>query len=107
MTIPRDPNHPGFPIHPGEMLREEFMVPYGLSAESLAVALRVSSIDISELIAERGHITADLAYRLARYFSMSARFWMNLQSNYELAIAYKTTQTIINKEVQPRIPEIA
>lgn len=107
MPIPRDPNHPGAPVHPGEMLREEFMVPLGLSANALAIALRVPSTRISELAAERRSITADTAYRLARYFGMPAQFWMDLQSNYELAVTYKKAQDVIRKEVQPRITQIA
>ncbi len=102
MSISRSPNHPGAPVHPGEMLREEFMVPLGISANALAMALRVPSTRISEIVAERRSISADTAYRLARYFGMSAQFWMNLQSNYELALAYKHAQDVIEKEVLPR-----
>lgn len=107
MAIPRDPNHPGAPVHPGEMLREEFLAPLDLSANALALALRVPSTRISEIVAERRSITADTAYRLARYFGMPAQFWMDLQSNYELAIAYKKAQEVIRKEVQPRVAQIA
>jgi addiction module HigA family antidote len=103
MSIPRDPNCPGAPLRPGEMLREEFMVPYGLSARALALALRVPSSRISEIVTQRRSITVDTAYRLAQYFGMSARFWMDLQSNYELAIAYKRAQSVIMKEVRPRV----
>jgi addiction module HigA family antidote len=107
MSIPRNPKHPGAPVHPGEMLREDFMAPLGLSANALALALRVPSTRISEIVAERRSITADTAYRLERYFGMPARFWMDLQSNYELAIAYKNAQEVIRKEVQPRVPQSA
>jgi addiction module HigA family antidote len=102
MSIPRNPNHPGAPLHPGAMLREEFMVPLGISANALALALRVPSTRISEIVAQRRSISADTAYRLARYFGMSAQFWMNLQSNYELAVACKHAQVVIRKEVSPR-----
>ncbi len=85
------------------MLREEFMLPYGLSSHALAMALRVPSTRISEIVAERRSITADTAYRLAQYFGMPAQFWMNLQSNYELAVIYKRAQSVIMKEVQPRV----
>jgi addiction module HigA family antidote len=85
------------------MLREEFMVPYGLSAHALALALRVPSTRIGEIVSRRRGITADTAYRLAQYFGMSAQFWMNLQSNYELAVAYKHAQSVIRKEVRPRV----
>jgi len=107
MAIPRNPNHPGAPVHPGEMLREEFMVPLNLSANALALALRVPSTRISEIIAERRSVTADTAYRLARYFGMPAQFWMNLQSNYELAVAYKHARSVIEKEVLPREAQVA
>jgi len=107
MSIARNLNHPGAPVHPGEMLREEFMVPLGLSANGLAVALRVPSTRISEIVAERRSISADTAYRLARYFGMPAQFWMDLQSAYELAIAYKHAQSVIKKEVLPREAAVA
>ena len=107
MSIPRNPHHPGAPLHPGEMLREEFMVPLRLSANALALALRVPSTRISEIVAERRSISADTAYRLARYFGMPAQFWMDLQSNYELALAYKHAQSVIQKEVQPRETSVA
>ena len=107
MSIPRDMNHPGAPLHPGEMLREEFMVPLNLSANALAMALRVPSTRISEIVAERRRISADTAYRLARYFGMPAQFWMDLQSKYELAIAYKQAKAEIWKEVQPRMASVA
>jgi addiction module HigA family antidote len=102
MAIPRNPNHPGAPVHPGEMLREELLVPLNISANALALALRVPSTRISEIVAERRSISADAAYRLARYFGMPAQFWMNLQSNDELGVAYKHAQSVIEKEVLPR-----
>lgn len=103
MSLPRDPNHPGAPVHPGEVLREEFLIPLGISANALALALRVPSTRISEIVAERRGITADTAYRLSRYFGASPTFWMNMQANYELAVAYKHAQSVIKKEVQPRV----
>ena len=107
MPIARNPNHPGAPIHPGEMLREEFLVPLAISANALAISLRVPSTRISEIVAERRSISADTAYRLARYFGMPAQFWMNLQSNYELAVAYRHSQAVIAKEVRPREVSVA
>ena len=74
-------------IHPGEMLREEFMVPLELSSNALAIALRVPATRILEIVHERRGISADTALRLARYFGTSAQFWMNMQQNYDLAIA--------------------
>ena len=72
------------PVHPGEMLREEFMVPLELSANRLAIELRVPVTRITQILNERRAITADTALRLERYFGMSADFWMNLQRDYEL-----------------------
>lgn len=73
--------------HPGEMLLEEFMVPFGLSARELARALDVPHNRISELVAGRRSMTADTALRLERYFGMEARFWLNLQTAHDLSRA--------------------
>ena len=89
------------PLHPGEMLREEFMVPLGLSANALALALRVPATRISEIVHERRGITGDTALRLARYFRMTPEFWMNLQSHYELETARDTVDAQIRKVVTP------
>jgi addiction module HigA family antidote len=72
------------PVHPGEILREEFMVPFGLSANALAGAIGVTAARVSEIIRERRGISADTALRLAHYFGTDAQSWMNLQKNYEL-----------------------
>lgn len=72
------------PIHPGEILREEFLSPLGLSANKLAEALGVPTNRISEILAERRNVTADTALRLARAFGNAPEFWMNLQKAYEL-----------------------
>ncbi|MGC1870991.1 MAG: HigA family addiction module antitoxin [Acidobacteriaceae bacterium] len=89
------------PLHPGEMLREEFMVPLGLSANALALALRVPATRISEIVNERRGITADTALRLGRYFSMTPEFWMNLQSQYDLESARDAVEAEIHKVVTP------
>ena len=89
------------PLHPGEMLREEFMRPLGISANALALALRVPVTRISEIVNERRSITADTALRLARYFRMPADFWMNLQSQYELETAEDELAAAIRREVRP------
>ena len=89
------------PLHPGEMLREEFMVPLGLSANALALALRVPATRISEIVKERRGITADTALRLARYFRMTPEFWMNLQSHYDLEVARDTVDAEIRRAVRP------
>jgi addiction module HigA family antidote len=89
------------PLHPGEMLREEFMVPLGLSANALALALRVPATRIGEIVKERRGITADTALRLGRYFDMTPEFWMNLQSQYDLETARDTVDAEIRRVVAP------
>ena len=103
MTITRDPNRKPPPMHPGEILREEFMGPSGLSAHGLAMALHVPSTRISEIVNERRSVTADTAYRLALYFGTSADLWMNLQASYELACIERDNSSRIKNEVQRRI----
>ena len=71
--------------HPGEILREEFMHPLDLSANALAMALHVPVTRVSEIVKERRGVTADTAARLARYFGTTARFWLNLQTAYDLS----------------------
>lgn len=75
------------PIHPGEILREEFLLPLNLSANALAIALGVPAPRINDVARERRGITADTALRLARYFGTSAEFWMGLQADYDLRTA--------------------
>ncbi len=72
------------PVHPGEILREEFLVPLGLSASDLAARLGVSHAEIERLLAEQTDVTADTALRLAKFFGAEAEFWMNLQASYDL-----------------------
>jgi len=75
------------PIHPGEILREEFMIPLGLSSNALARAIGVTPARVNDIARERRGITADTALRLARYFNTSHQFWMNLQDHYDIQIA--------------------
>lgn len=75
------------PVHPGEILREEFMKPLGLSMNRLALDLRVPVTRIAEIVGERRGITTDTALRLARYFRNSPTFWLNLQIRYDLEVA--------------------
>ena len=72
------------PVHPGEILREEFLKPYRLSMNKLAMELRVPVTRIAEIVAERRAITSETAVRLARYFRTSPQFWMNIQVSYDL-----------------------
>lgn len=101
MAIARKSGDHGVPIHPGEFLREDFMKPLGLSANALALALRVPVTRISEIIRERRGITVETAMRLARYFGTSAEFWVNMQKSWELAIADQELLPRIRAEVQP------
>ena len=89
------------PIHPGEILREEFMIPLGLSANALAIALRVPAPRINDIARERRAITADTALRLARYFGTSAEFWLGLQSDYDMKIALAEHGARIHQDVLP------
>jgi addiction module HigA family antidote len=89
-------------MHPGEVLREEFLAPLNLSANALALALRVPSTRISEIVNERRGITADTAYRLSLYFGTTPDLWMNMQISYELSLIHRTSLKQIRKEVRPR-----
>jgi antitoxin HigA-1 len=89
------------PIHPGEILRIEFMEPLKLSMNRLALDLRVPVTRIAEIAHQRRGITPDTALRLARYFQTSARFWLNLQSAYDLEVAEDELLRNIEREVQP------
>jgi len=75
------------PIHPGEQLREEFLIPLGLSSNALARALHVTPTRINEIVRERRGVSADTALRLARFFNTSHHFWLNLQANYDVQCA--------------------
>jgi addiction module HigA family antidote len=89
------------PIHPGEILREEFIIPLGLSANALAIALRVPAPRINDIARERRAISADTALRLARYFGTSAEFWLGLQSDYDMKIALAEHGSRINQDIVP------
>ncbi len=89
------------PIHPGEILRAEFMEPLKLSMNRLALDLCVPVTRIAEIVHERRGITPDTALRLARYFDTSATFWLNLQSAYDLEVAQDKLSRTIEREVRP------
>jgi addiction module HigA family antidote len=91
------------PIHPGEILREDFMRPLGISMNRLALDLRVPVTRIGEIMHERRGITPDTALRLGRYFNTSARFWMNAQSSYDLEVAQDELQRTIERDVRPLV----
>ena len=102
VVIARDLSRRPPPIHPGEILREEFMVPDGITANALAMALHVPATRISEITRERRGISADTAFRLALYFETSVDLWINLQKSYELSQVEHGTLSRIKKEVQKR-----
>jgi len=87
------------PIHPGEILLEEFLIPLNLSPENLALDLKVSVSLINEIIEQKRPITADIALRLSRYFKISPQFWLGLQLDYDLDLAEDKLGEIINQEV--------
>jgi antitoxin HigA-1 len=91
------------PIHPGEILREEYLVPMAMSAHALALALRVPAPRINEIVRERRAITPDTALRLARYFGSTPQFWMNLQTSYDLKFAEIKIGKKIEDEVHMRL----
>ena len=88
------------PVHPGEILREEFLAPLGLSVNALASALRVPATRLHEIVKERRGITSDTALRLARYFGGDARSWLALQVEYDLRKA--ELDSSVEQEVTPR-----
>jgi addiction module HigA family antidote len=90
------------PIHPGAILREEFLVPLGMSTNEPALALRVPATRINNIVNEKRGITADPALRLSRYFGTTPRFWMNMQASYELVVAEGQVGKAVRREVLPR-----
>jgi antitoxin HigA-1 len=87
------------PIHPGEVLLEEFLKPMGISQNQLARSISVPPRRINEIVLEKRSISADTAIRLARYFSNSAKFWLGLQSDYDLDVATDKLGRRIQNEV--------
>lgn len=90
------------PVHPGEVLREEFMIPFHISINALARELHVPVSRVSKIVNEERNITADTALRIARYFGTSPEFWLNLQSRYDLVSAQRARCRAIQHEVRPR-----
>jgi len=89
------------PVHPGEILGEDFMKPHNLSMNKLALNLRVPVTRIADIVAERRGITPDTALRLGRYFKTTPQFWLNLQTKYDLEIAEDERLAEIEREVHP------
>jgi addiction module HigA family antidote len=88
------------PIHPGEIIKEEYLEPLNMSVNALAVALRVPAPRINDVVRQKRGVSIDTALRLARYFNTTAQFWMNLQISYDLKIA-KQNITKIEDEIVP------
>lgn len=90
------------PIHPGEILREEFLEPLDMSVNALAKGLRVDATRMNEIVRERRRVTADTAFRLAQYFGTTPEFWMNLQRDYDLkTFAASDDGDAVLREVEP------
>jgi addiction module HigA family antidote len=89
------------PIHPGEILLDEFLIPFGISQYRLSKDIHVPPRRINEIVHKQRGISADTALRLARYFGNSPQFWMNLQSWYDLEVKKRESSDTINKEVSP------
>ncbi len=88
--------------HPGEVLNEEFLKPLGMSANALALALRVPATRIGAVVKGERSVTADTALRLARFFGTSAEFWINLQTMHDLTKARMQNGVAIERDVRPR-----
>jgi addiction module HigA family antidote len=97
------------PVHPGEVLREEFMKPLKLSASAVAKGLAVAPAAVNSLILGRRNVTAELALRLARYVGTTAEFWIGLQGQYDLDVAQDEAEHRIAREVRrcPLLPAAA
>lgn len=90
------------PVHPGEILREDYLLPLSMSAHALAKALHVPASRINDVILERRAVTADTAMRLSRYFDTTPQFWLGLQMEYDLRVVQKEKEKQIAAEVKPR-----
>jgi addiction module HigA family antidote len=89
------------PVHPGEILREDYLVPLGMSANALAKVLNVPTPRINDIVRERRGVSADTAMRLARYFGGDARSWLNLQAAYDLRVAELASAKRIERAIAP------
>ena len=91
------------PVHPGEVLREDYLKPAGLTANALARALKVPAPRVNDIVRKRRGVSADTALRLARYFGGDARSWLNLQTAYDLRLAEIAVAKRVAREVQPAV----
>ena len=89
------------PVHPGEILRDEFLTPMKISVYRLAQAIKVSRPRLNDIVLGRRGITTDTALRLGRYFGVTPEFWINLQTRYDLDVAERTTRRQIEQEIEP------
>jgi antitoxin HigA-1 len=89
-------------VHPGEILRDDFLMPMGISVYELAHAIKVPRSRANDIVRGRRAITTDTAIRLGRYFGMTAEFWINLQARHDLDVADRTVRRRIEQEVTPR-----
>jgi len=90
------------PVHPGEILREEFLTPLKISVYELAIAIKVPRSRVNDIVLGRRAVTTDTAMRLGRYFGTSPEFWINLQARYDLDVAERSVRRRIEREVTPR-----
>jgi addiction module HigA family antidote len=90
------------PVHPGEILRDDFLEPMKISVYALAQAIKVPRSRVNDIVLGRRGITADTAFRLARYFGTTPEFWINLQSRYDLDVAERTLRRRVERKVTPR-----
>jgi addiction module HigA family antidote len=90
------------PVHPGEILRDEFLMPMGISVYELANAIKAPRSRVNDIVLGRRTISTDTALRLGRYFGTSPEFWINLQARYDLDVADRTVRRRIEREVKPR-----
>jgi antitoxin HigA-1 len=100
MTIPAPKNNLR-PIHPGEVLREDYLKPLSLSANALSQALKVPASRINDIVLERRGVTVDTAMRLVRYFGGDVQSWMNLQTAYDIKIADKALSRKLERDIVP------
>jgi addiction module HigA family antidote len=91
------------PIHPGEIIKEEYLKPLSMSVNALAVALRVPASRINDVVRQKRGVSIDTALRLAIYFNTTSQFWMNLQISYDLKIATKNMEKIKNEIIPLQI----